>query len=239
MLLGFFLTNPDLLGQSDSQTLPCFYFSQSNASRPVDLPPSQGGRYAGFGSTPAPASSSHPSFGLSSTAAPTLADLQADPVAALGKGWSLFSSAVAGATRVVNSTVIQPTVERVSDPTFRAGVTQYVSESAKSANTWSKSQLGVDVGSMVGNLKSGVGSTGRGQYSSVDGGQQYHGFDDEDGTSALYADAGDDNFFHDFEHDTSSKPAGTTTQLGASSSVEPPATKKKDDDWEDNEWKDF
>ena len=35
-----------------------FFFSQqSNSSRPEGLPPSQGGKYAGFGSTPAPSSS--------------------------------------------------------------------------------------------------------------------------------------------------------------------------------------
>lgn len=214
------------------------WFSQANSSRPADLPPSQGGRYAGFGSTPAPGPS-HPSFGLSSAAAPTLADLQTDPVAALGKGWSLFSSAVAGATRVVSSTVIQPTMERVSDPAFRSGVTQYVSESAKSANTWSKSQLGVDVGSMVENLKTGVAGTGRGQYSSLNGGQQHHDFDDEEGTSALYADAGNDDFFDEFGTDSSKPAANSSAPQATSSKPTSKANKPKDDEWEDSEWKDF
>lgn len=216
-------------------------FSQANASRPADLAPSQGGRYTGFGSTPPVTTpSSHP-FGLSSAAAPTLSDLQADPVATLGKGWSLLSSAVVGATRAVNNTVIQPTVERVSDPTFRAGVTQYVSESAKNANTWGKSQLGVDVGSMIGNLKTGGADSARGRYTSLGGeGQQYHGSDDEDGSSALYADAGNDEFFHDFENKKTGLVGSSINQAAASSKVQTPPTKKKnDDDWDDNEWKDF
>lgn len=226
-----------------SAILCCFlYFSQTNASRPADLPPSQGGRYSGFGSTPSPTpSSSHPSFGLSSAAAPTLADLQSDPVAALGKGWSLLSSAVAGASRAVNSTVIQPSVERVSDPNFRTGVMQYVTESSKSANAWGKSQLGVDVGSLVGGLASGGADAGRGGYTSLGGRSttQHHGYDDEDGTSALYADGGDDDFFHEVnQHQPSSNPGASSTKqfIGTPAAAAP---KKKTDDWDESEWKDF
>ncbi|KAF8309587.1 ArfGap-domain-containing protein [Clavulina sp. PMI_390] len=208
----------------------------TNAARPDHLPPSQGGRYGGFGSTPTPPPSSHPSFSLSSGAAPTLADLQADPMAALGKGWSLFSSAVAGATRTVNSTVIQPTVERVSDPTFRAGVTQYVSDGAKSANSWGKTQLGVDVGSMVQGFTSGTGAnSSRGQYSSINHANDFHGYDDEEGTSALYSDAGDDDFFHEFGKGEL-KPAATQPKP---STAVPVSAKPKKDEWDDGEWKDF
>lgn len=229
-----------------------------NASRPADLPPSQGGRYAGFGSTPSP-SSSHPSFGLSSAAAPTLADLQSDPVAALGKGWSLFSSVVAGATRAVNSTVIQPGLEKATDPNFRAGVFNYVNESTKNANEWSKTQLGVDVGGIVGNVASNVATTGRGAYSSLagpNGGQsgygrpqQYGGLHDEDEEgSALYADGGDDAFFHEFNQQAGSSSNSTSTPMfgGKPSSsaakaavAPPPPPKPKADDWNDDEWKDF
>lgn len=71
---------------------------RDNANRPLDLPPSQGGRYTGFGSTPAP--SEQPSFALSSAAAPTLSDFQENPTTALSKGWSLFSAAVMGASYI-------------------------------------------------------------------------------------------------------------------------------------------
>jgi hypothetical protein len=105
-----------------------------NASRPDNLPPSQGGKYQGFGSTPAPdMSSSSASYGLTSRDAPSLSDFQDNPVAALGKGWSLFSSVVASATRTVNEAVIQPSVERVLDPEFQASVKGYASEATKKA----------------------------------------------------------------------------------------------------------
>jgi len=37
-------------------------------------------------------------------------------VAALGKGWSIFSAAVMGAAKAVNETVVQPGLERATDP---------------------------------------------------------------------------------------------------------------------------
>ena len=73
-------------------------------------------------------------------------------MAAISKGWSLFSAAVVGATKVVSENVIQPGVEKVTDPNFQASVKGYVSEAQKramvaggAANTWSKQQFGVDV----------------------------------------------------------------------------------------------
>ena len=50
--------NQKAANESYFQTL-----GQSNADRPADLPPSQGGRYQGFGNTPS--LSEHPSYGLS------------------------------------------------------------------------------------------------------------------------------------------------------------------------------
>src|ERR1700761_3787973 len=44
----------------------------ANAQRPEDLPPSQGGRYSGFGSSPSPPPPSSEAFSLSSQALPTL-----------------------------------------------------------------------------------------------------------------------------------------------------------------------
>ncbi|WVQ77505.1 hypothetical protein IAR50_007191 [Cryptococcus sp. DSM 104548] len=85
----------------------------ANASRPDDLPPSQGGRYAGFGSTPAPdPASSHASYGTSSHSAPTLDEFQRNPKGALIKGWGLFSSAVALAGREVKTSFVDPGLAR-------------------------------------------------------------------------------------------------------------------------------
>lgn len=87
----------------------------ANSSRPADLPPSQGGKYAGFGSTYEPEPLHPAAYGTSSHAVPTLGELQANPLGALSKGWGLFSSAVATSAREINNTVVQPGVARAAD----------------------------------------------------------------------------------------------------------------------------
>jgi len=200
----------------------------TNAARSADLPPSQGGRYTGFGNTP-DTSSTSPSFGLSSAAAPSLNDVQADPLAALGKGWSLFSSAVVGASRAVNESVIQPSVEKLTDPSFREGVARSVSTSAKNANEWGRAQLGVDVGGFV----AGVTNRSRGTYAAINpGGDQ---FEDEHTSSTRYGDAGEDDFFKQF----ASNNVGTTSSAPIPSKTNPVAanqTEKQNNEWGDDEW---
>ncbi|KAF9021508.1 ArfGap-domain-containing protein [Hymenopellis radicata] len=220
---------------SDQKAANETYFSglgSVNASRPDNLPPSQGGRYQGFGSTPSP--SSHPSYGLSSASAPTFNELQDNPMAALSKGWSLFSAAVVGASRAVNENVIQPGMEKVSDPTLQSNVRGYLSEAQKraaivgsSANQWSKNQFGVDVaesvGGVVGGVRDRIGGPSHAGYGSVP-----QGYDGE--TSALYHDHEDDDaFFGQYSQ------AGATT---AQTNNAPAAANKKKDDWDDD-WKDF
>ncbi|EMD40481.1 hypothetical protein CERSUDRAFT_44271, partial [Gelatoporia subvermispora B] len=215
---------------------------QTNASRPTDLPPSQGGRYQGFGSSPSPPpGSQYPAFGLSSAAAPTLSELQENPVAALSKGWSLFSSAVIGASRVVSENVIQPGMEKVMDPNFQAAARGYVSEAGKrvgevgrTANMLAKEKLGVDVaeqvGGVVGTVRDRVaGGPERRGYGQVDPGYEE--------SSALYH----DNDFDDFgSFNEGTRPAeGLASPSALASST--PATHapagKKQEDWD--EWKDF
>lgn len=85
------------------------YFGQlgaKNAARSDDLPPSQGGKYAGFGSGGAEPVRVQ-------GAAPGLDDFQKDPVAALTKGFGWFSAAVGKTAKTVNDSYIQPTAQRV------------------------------------------------------------------------------------------------------------------------------
>jgi ADP-ribosylation factor GTPase-activating protein 1 len=85
------------------------YFSKlgaENASRPADLPPSQGGKYAGFGSAPAELAKEQGSL-------PGFEDLQKDPVAALTKGFGWFTTTVGKTAKNVNDSYIQPTAQRV------------------------------------------------------------------------------------------------------------------------------
>ena len=88
------------------------YFAKlggENASRPADLPPSQGGKYAGFGSAPPPTAPSEKEGGI-----PGVDEFQQDPVAALTKGFGWFSAAVGKSAKSVNEGWIQPTAQKVS-----------------------------------------------------------------------------------------------------------------------------
>jgi ADP-ribosylation factor GTPase-activating protein 1 len=85
------------------------YFARlgaDNASRPDDVPPNQGGKYAGFGNMPAPVPKDE--------SVPTLDDLQRDPVAALTKGFGWFTSTVTKTAKTVNDGYIQPTAAKVT-----------------------------------------------------------------------------------------------------------------------------
>jgi ADP-ribosylation factor GTPase-activating protein 1 len=85
------------------------YFAKlgaDNASRPEHVPPSQGGKYAGFGNTPMPTKSND-------TALPSVDELQKDPMAALTKGFGWFTSTVTKTAKTVNSDYIQPTASKV------------------------------------------------------------------------------------------------------------------------------
>lgn len=83
-----------------------------NDQRPADLPPSQGGKYAGFGNTPLPKSTSQ---GRSSLADFTMNSLQSDPLGTLSKGWGLFSSTVVKSVNEVNEQVIKPNIANLQD----------------------------------------------------------------------------------------------------------------------------
>ncbi|CAH1829324.1 unnamed protein product [Saccharomyces cerevisiae] len=101
------------------------YFAElgkKNQSRPDHLPPSQGGKYQGFGSTPAKPPQER-SAGSSNTL--SLENFQADPLGTLSRGWGLFSSAVTKSFEEVNETVIKPHVQQwqsgeLSEETKRA-----------------------------------------------------------------------------------------------------------------------
>jgi len=82
----------------------------ANASRPDDLPPSQGGKYAGFGSAPPEP--------RREAALPGFDDLQKDPVAALSKGFGWFTTTVGKTAKQVNEGWVQPTAAKVFSPSL-------------------------------------------------------------------------------------------------------------------------
>jgi ADP-ribosylation factor GTPase-activating protein 1 len=83
----------------------------ANATRPENLPPSQGGRYGGFGSTPSPGPQQQ-----QQQQSLSVEDFTTDPLGSLTKGWSLFSKAAVKTASMVNETYVQPSVAKVSLP---------------------------------------------------------------------------------------------------------------------------
>ena len=84
-----------------------------NASRSAHLPPSLGGKYAGFGSELPPQVSGGES---GEKALPGVDDFQRDPVAALTKGFGWFTTTVGKGAKSVNKDWIQPAAQKVYYP---------------------------------------------------------------------------------------------------------------------------
>lgn len=76
----------------------------ANNSRSADLPPSQGGKYGGFGSGGVEANSNYGNNGngMSSRNLPSVDDFRDDPMSALGKGWGVFGAALRNASLTIN-----------------------------------------------------------------------------------------------------------------------------------------
>lgn len=88
------------------------YFARmgnENASRPEGVAPSQGGKYAGFGSEPMGSTSAN---GGEKTM-PGVDEFQKDPVAALTKGFGWFTSTVGKGAKNVNEGWVKPTAQKV------------------------------------------------------------------------------------------------------------------------------
>ncbi|KAK8441584.1 ADP-ribosylation factor GTPase-activating protein gcs1 [Candidozyma auris] len=91
------------------------YFARlgsQNEQRPDDLPPSQGGKYSGFGNTPQPAANGN---NKSSFAGFSLNKFQEDPLGTFSKGWGLFSSTVAKSVNEVHESVIKPGFQNIQE----------------------------------------------------------------------------------------------------------------------------
>jgi len=77
----------------------------TNAARPENLPPSQGGRYTGFGSAPTPVPQRNEAISVE--------DFTADPLGTLSKGWGIFSRAAVKTASTINESYVQPSVAKV------------------------------------------------------------------------------------------------------------------------------
>ncbi|KAI1491470.1 zinc finger protein gcs1 [Biscogniauxia mediterranea] len=100
---------------------------EENAARSADLPPSQGGKYAGFGNTPMP------DKGSNGAAMPDFTELQKDPVGALTKGFGWFASTVGKTAKGFNDEFLQPTAKQLSESDFAAQARNAASNVGKAA----------------------------------------------------------------------------------------------------------
>ncbi|OXG89719.1 ADP-ribosylation factor GTPase-activating protein 1 [Cryptococcus neoformans A2-102-5] len=235
----------DFYGQKSANEAFFERMGNANATRPDHLPPSQGGKYSGFGSAPEPdVASSHPSYSLSSHAAPTLDEFQRNPLGALTKGWGLFSSAIVSAGREINNSVVQPGLDRAQ--ALAAGENseewkRYVDQAsaqAKDAGGWlgqraqesweglndvAKTKGGVDLNEKFGRLglgKSNIpGSRGYGQVGALDKA--------EDGLLSPHGGGNDDEDF--FESWGAAPPASTASAPSGANPITDKGKKKEDE----------
>ncbi|SCU93207.1 LAFA_0F15214g1_1 [Lachancea sp. 'fantastica'] len=90
------------------------YFAElgkKNSLKSDSLPPSQGGKYQGFGNTPANPQKNDDLNGKMATL--SLDNLQKDPLGTFSKGWSMFSNAISKHVEDVNDTMIKPGVQQM------------------------------------------------------------------------------------------------------------------------------
>ncbi|KAL8919024.1 MAG: hypothetical protein Q9208_006990 [Pyrenodesmia sp. 3 TL-2023] len=111
-----------------------------NAGRRADLPPSQGGKYAGFGSEPPPPAAVGAGDREEKEGIPGVDEFQKDPVAALTKGFGWFTTTVGKGARSVNEGWVKPNVQKLAEADLAtqarltaAQVAQNIQSSSKNA----------------------------------------------------------------------------------------------------------
>ncbi|KAI8872359.1 ArfGap-domain-containing protein [Ramicandelaber brevisporus] len=174
------------------------YFARlgaSNSGRSESLPPSQGGKYIGFGSTPEPSQlqrSNNSGFGFDAE------DIINDPMSALSRGWNMFSltagkalstlgEAAGNVSETLSDRVIKPTTTAARDPNFASGLGDYVADIGKRVVETSRSGVTAVVASINPSLaprQPGMGPGSNGSQFQGDAGN-FRGFgssnfDDED-----------------------------------------------------------
>ncbi|KAJ5087761.1 hypothetical protein N7456_011377 [Penicillium angulare] len=104
------------------------YFAKlgnDNATRADNLPPSQGGKFTGFGGGLPPSTSggdrrSSPFGGFGGFGGNAAEDFQKDPMASITKGFGWFASAVGKSAKTVHDSYVQPTAKQLAESDFAA-----------------------------------------------------------------------------------------------------------------------
>ncbi|TQV96084.1 hypothetical protein V2A60_003471 [Cordyceps javanica] len=188
------------------------YFAKlgaDNASRPDGLPPSQGGKYAGFGNMPAS------NNGNSNNGLPNFEDVQQDPFAAISKGFGWFTSTVTKTAKTVNDGYIQPTATKFAEGDFAKQAQLAASQVARQAQLAGK------------NAQEGFNRF-------VEGNETGHG-----ARRQAPLDESKKDFWDSFSSLADPKPAQTNSSIGTSAmgmgkkGSTAPAAQKKTDEWDD------
>ncbi|KAL1956242.1 hypothetical protein VTO42DRAFT_7502 [Malbranchea cinnamomea] len=110
-------TKPDVIsGRKERNEAFFARLGEENSSRPEHLPPSQGGKYTGFGGgMPTTSRTSQQNGGI-----PSLNEFQSDPVGALTRGFGWFTSTVGKGAKTVTETYIQPTAKSIAESELAA-----------------------------------------------------------------------------------------------------------------------
>ncbi|MCJ1308016.1 Zn finger-containing GTPase- Activating Protein for ARF [Agyrium rufum] len=107
--------SPGVTSQKEQNETYFARLGNANATRSADLAPSQGGKYAGFGSgPPPPSSSSNMNGGGGVGGLPDMQNLTQDPLGTLTKGLGWFGSTVTKSAKGLNETWIQPTAQKIA-----------------------------------------------------------------------------------------------------------------------------
>ncbi|KAL8686118.1 MAG: hypothetical protein Q9218_007337 [Villophora microphyllina] len=106
-----------------------------NERRRADLPPSQGGKYAGFGSAPPVSASGGDGV---DKGIPGVDEFQKDPVAALTKGFGWFTTTVSQKAKTVNEGWVKPGVQKLAEADLTTQARQTAAQVAQNIQTGSK-----------------------------------------------------------------------------------------------------
>ncbi|KAF2144125.1 uncharacterized protein K452DRAFT_223500 [Aplosporella prunicola CBS 121167] len=229
------------------------YFARmgaENANRSADLPPNQGGKYAGFGSDPTPAAGSS----AAGPGIPGIDDFQKDPVAALTRGFGWFSTTVQKTAKTGYDGWVKPGMEKIAeaDLATQARMTalnlgqQVQTNSRSAADAFNRFVEGNDTLAPQNGNGNGNGSGGSVRGGSGAGGPapERRDFWESFGAAPKGPSAEKKSFWDEFaavgeERAAAAKPRTSTSSVGTAAmkkgggSGDGSAAKKDDDGWGD------
>ena len=205
-----------------------------NALRPDNVPPSQGGKYGGFGSGAPPTSNSN---AAGNSNLPSGDDFQKDPMAALTKGFGWLSSTVTKQAATLNSAYIQPGMKSLSEGEFAAQARATAMQTGTMLQQGAKG-MGDQFNKFVD--PESTATTG-GQRGAAGGGPEKADFWDSFGQAPAGPQREKKDFWDDFaaagevatekKQVQQSKPTSIGTSAMKTTTGGPAGTKKDDDGW--------